>query len=156
MIGLTASTNAARVMADEASEAGAPMQTYNLAQFLGKLKDSDETREHVPVYPGDVLVVDEATQVSTEDALRVVQIARRCGAMVIGTFDPEQLGSVDAGGVFRLIAARHGSWKLTEVRRFSHAWEREASLRCARATSPRWPSTPPGPDLPRPAGPGIR
>ena len=129
VIGLTASTNAARVMADEAAKAGAPMQTYNLAQFLGKIKDSDETREHVPVYPGDVMVVDEASQVSTEDALRLVQIARRCGAMVIGTFDPEQLGSVDAGGVFRLIAAKHGSWKLTEVRRFNHAWERDASLK---------------------------
>ena len=74
------------------------METFNIAQFLGKIKDSDETRGHVPVYPGDVLVVDEATQVSTEDALRIAQIARQCGAMVIGTFDPEQLGSVDAGG----------------------------------------------------------
>ena len=129
VIGLTASTNAARVMADEAAQAGAPMQTFNIAQFLGKIKDSGETRGHVPVYPGDVLVVDEATQVSTEDALRIAQIARRSGAMVIGTFDPEQLGSVDAGGIFPLIAARHGSYRLTEVRRFTSAWEREASLK---------------------------
>jgi conjugative relaxase-like TrwC/TraI family protein len=129
VIGLTASTNAARVMADEAARAGAPMQTFNIAQFLGKIKDSSETRGHVPVYPGDVLVVDEATQVSTEDALRIVQVARQSGAMVIGTFDPEQLGSVDAGGVFRLIAARHGSYRLTEVRRFTNAWERDASLK---------------------------
>jgi conjugative relaxase-like TrwC/TraI family protein len=129
VIGLTASTNAARVMADEAARAGARMETCNIAQFLGKIKDSDETRGHVPVLPGDVLVVDEATQVSTEDALRIAQIARRCGAMVIGTFDPEQLGSVDAGGIFPLIAARHGSYRLTEVRRFTSAWEGEASLR---------------------------
>ena len=129
VIGLTASTNAARVMADEAARAGAPMQTFNIAQFLGKIKDSSETRQHVSVYPGDVLVVDEATQVSTKDALRIAQIARRCGAMVIGTFDPEQLGAVDAGGIFPLIAARHGSYRLTEVRRFNHAWERDASLK---------------------------
>ena len=83
----------------------------------------------MPVYPGDVLVVDEATQVSTEDAQRIAQIARRSGAMVIGTFDPEQLGAVDAGGIFPLIAARHGSYRLTEVRRFTNAWERDASLR---------------------------
>ena len=82
-LGLTASTNAARVMADEAQQAGAPMETFNIAQFLGKIKDSDETRGHVPVYPGDVLVVDEATQVSTEDMLRIVQIAEMAGAMVI-------------------------------------------------------------------------
>jgi conjugative relaxase-like TrwC/TraI family protein len=129
VIGLTASTNAARVMADEAAQAGARMETYNIAQFLGKLKDTDRTRGHVPVYPGDVLVVDEATQVSTEDALRIAQVARQCGAMVVGTFDPEQLGAVDAGGIFPLIAARHGSYRLTEVRRFRSAWEREASLK---------------------------
>ena len=64
VIGLTASTNAARVMADEAKKAGAPMITRNIAQFLGKIKDSDRTRGHMEVYPGDVLVVDEASQVS--------------------------------------------------------------------------------------------
>ena len=129
VIGLTASTNAARVMADEARQAGAPMETFNIAQFLGKIKDSDETRGHVPVYPGDVLVIDEASQVSTDDMLSIVQVARRCGAMVIETGDTEQLGAVDAGGMFRLIAARHGSWRLAEVRRFRNAWEREASLK---------------------------
>jgi conjugative relaxase-like TrwC/TraI family protein len=129
VIGLTASTNAARVMADEAQEAGAPMITANIARFLGKIKDSDQTRGHMPVYPGDVLVVDEATQVSTEDALRIVQVARQCGATVVGTFDPAQLGSVDAGGIFPLIAARYGFFQLTEVRRFRNAWERNASLR---------------------------
>ncbi len=81
------------------------------------------------VYPGDVLVVDEASQVSTEDMGRIVEVARRCGAMVIGVGDTEQLEAVDAGGIFRLIAARHGHWRLHEVRRFRHAWERDASLR---------------------------
>ena len=132
VIGLTASTNAARVMADEAEQAGAPMITRNIAQFLGKIKDSDKTRGHMEVYPGDVLVVDEATQVSTEDALKITQVARRCGAMVVATFDPAQLGAVDAGGIFPLIAARHGAAELTEVRRFRNAWERDASLRLRR------------------------
>ena len=129
VIGLSASTNAARVMAAEAQQAGAPMETFNIAKFLGKIKDSDETRGHVPVYPGDVLVVDEASQVSTGDMLRIVQVARQCGAMVILAGDTEQLGAVDAGGMFRLLAARHGSWKLAEVRRFRNAWERDASLK---------------------------
>jgi AAA domain/TrwC relaxase len=132
VIGLTASTNAARVMADEAERAGARMETFNIAQFLGKIKDSDKTRGHVPVYPGDVLVVDEATQVSTDDAARIVQVARQSSAMVVATFDPEQLGAVDAGGIFPLIAARHGSYELQEVRRFRNAWERDASLRLRR------------------------
>jgi hypothetical protein len=49
--------------------------------------------------------------------------------MVILAGDTGQLEAVDAGGIFRLIAARHGHWKLTEVRRFRLAWERDASLR---------------------------
>ena len=157
VIGLTASTNAARVMAAEAEAAGAPMITRNIAQFLGKIKDSDRTRGHMEVYPGDVLVVDEASQVSTEDMGRIVEVARRCGAMVIGVGDTEQLEAVDAGGIFRLIAARHGHWRLHEVRRFRSAWERDASLRlrprrrggAGRVRRPR-------PDPPRAAGPGFR
>jgi conjugative relaxase-like TrwC/TraI family protein len=129
VLGLTASTNAARVMAGEAERAGAPMETFNIARFLGKIKDSGKTRGHVPVFPGDVLVVDEASQVSTEDMLRIVQAAEMAGAFVILVGDTEQLGSVDAGGIFRLIAARHGSWRLAEVFRFRNAWEREASLK---------------------------
>ena len=132
VIGLTASTNAARVMAAEAEVAGAPMITRNIAQFLGKIKDSDQTRGHLEVYPGDVLVVDEASQVSTEDMGRVVEVARRGGARVVGVGDTGQLEAVDAGGIFRLIAARHGHWELAEVRRFRHAWERDASLRLRR------------------------
>jgi len=132
VIGLTASTNAARVMAEEARQAGAPMLTANIAQFLGKIKDSGRTRPHMPVYPGDVLVVDEASQVGTEDMLRIVRIARQCGAMIVAVGDTEQLEAVDAGGIFRLIAARHGHYQLTEVRRFRHAWERDASLRLRR------------------------
>ena len=36
---------------------------------------------------------------------------------------------MEAGGIFRLLARRHGNWKLTEVRRFAQSWERAASLR---------------------------
>ncbi|MGH7732712.1 MAG: MobF family relaxase, partial [Gemmatimonadales bacterium] len=124
VIGLAASENAARVLAGEGMT-----EACNIAKFLGKIKDSDQARPHVPVHEGDVIVVDEATQASTGDVLRIVQIARNAGALVAGTFDPEQLGSVDAGGIFPLIAARHGSWRLTEVRRFRHAWEAAASLK---------------------------
>ena len=124
VIGLTLSENAARALAGEGMT-----ETYNLAQFLGKVKDGGKTRPHVPVHEGDVLVVDEATQVSTADLLRVMDIAQQSGAMIIGTFDPEQLGAVEAGGMFPLIAKRHGSRRLYDVRRFERAWEREASLK---------------------------
>ena len=43
VLGLTASENAARVLAGEGMT-----ETYNIAKFLGKIRDSDETRGHVP------------------------------------------------------------------------------------------------------------
>ena len=41
---------------------------------------------------------------------RIVEVARRCGAMVIGVGDTEQLEAVDAGGIFRLH--RRPAWPL--------------------------------------------
>jgi hypothetical protein len=104
-------------------------ECYNIARFLGKIKDSDETRPHIPVHAGDVLVLDEATQIATDDLLRIMQIARRSGAMIAEVGDFEQLGPVEAGGMFRLVAMRHVYWRLFDVRRFARAWERDASLK---------------------------
>ena len=124
VIGITLGENAARVMADEGFT-----ETYNLAQFLGRLKGTDRTRGHVPVYANDVLILDEASQFATADLLRLWQILEETGARMKPVGDTEQLGPVEAGGMFRLLASRHGNWKLTEVRRFAESWERHASLR---------------------------
>ena len=127
VIGLTTSTNAARVLADEGLDAA-----HNIAHFLGKIKDSDETRGNIPVHRGDVLVVDEASQVSTNDLLRITIIARQVGARVILTGDTAQLASPENGGMMRLIAHDHGHWQLHEVRRFNEKWEQRASLKLRR------------------------
>ena len=124
VIGITLGENAARVMADEGMT-----ETYNVARFLGKIKDSDKTRGHVPVYANDVLVLDEASQFATADVLRIWQILTDSGARAKPVGDTEQLGPVEAGGIFRLLARKHGNWKITEVRRFAESWERAASLR---------------------------
>jgi conjugative relaxase-like TrwC/TraI family protein len=123
VIGLTTSENAARVLAGEGMT-----ECYNVAQFLGRIKDSDRTRGHVPVYAGDVLVIDEASQMSTADQVSIRAIAEKCGAQLKMVGDTEQLGGVEAGGIFRLTAAEHGHWNLYDVRRFTRAWERDASL----------------------------
>jgi hypothetical protein len=57
---------------------------------------------------------------------------------VILTGDTEQPGPVEAGGMFRLIAAEAGHWKLAEVRRFNEAWEREASLKLRAGDLAAW------------------
>jgi AAA domain len=57
---------------------------------------------------------------------------------VILTGDTEQLGPVEAGGMFRLIAAEGERYHLPEVRRFTEGWERKASLQLRTAELTAW------------------
>ena len=124
VIGLTTSTNAARVLAHEGLA-----ESYNIAAFLGKVEGSDELRRPVPLHRDDILVLDEASQLSTADLAMIEEAARQAGARIIATGDTAQLGGVDAGGMFRLLAQEVPAAELHEVRRFAAAWEREASVR---------------------------
>jgi len=124
VIGLTTSTNAARVLAHEGLA-----ESYNIAEFLGKTEGSDELRRPVPLHRDDVLVLDEASQLATTDLAMIAEAARRAGARVIATGDTAQLGAVEAGGMLRLLAQEVPAAQLYEVRRFDAVWEREASVR---------------------------
>ena len=124
VIGLATSTNAARVLANEGLA-----ESYNIAEFLGKTEGSDELRRPVPVHAGDVLVIDEATQASTADLAMLLEAARVAGARVVLVGDTQQLGSPEAGGMFRLLAKEVPAAELTEVRRFASPWEAAASIR---------------------------
>ena len=101
VIGLTTSTNAARVLQHEGLA-----ESYNIAEFLGKTEGSGELRRPVPLHRDDVLVLDEASQLSTADLAMVQEAARQARARVIATGDTAQLGAVEAGGMFRLLAQR--------------------------------------------------
>ncbi len=124
VVGLTTSTSAAHTLAGEGLA-----DSSNLAVFLGRIKDSDRTRGHLPVRPGDLLVLDEASMVPTGDLAAVEAIATRVGAKILLTGDPAQLSSPGAGGAMRLLADDHGYYQLVTVQRFDAEWEREASLR---------------------------
>jgi hypothetical protein len=99
VIGLTTSTNAARVLQHEGLA-----ESYNIAGFLGKVEGSDELRRAVPLHQNDVLVLDEASQLSTTDLAMIGDAARQAGARVVATSDTAQLGAVEAGGMFWLLA----------------------------------------------------
>jgi conjugative relaxase-like TrwC/TraI family protein len=124
VIGLTTSTNAARVLAHEGLA-----ESYNIAEFLGKTEGSDELRRPVSLHRDDVLVLDEASQLSTADLAMIGEAAQQAGARVIATGDTAQLGAVEAGGMFRLLAREVPAAELHEVRRFDAEWERQASIR---------------------------
>ena len=86
-------------------------------------------RRPVPLHQDDVLVLDEASQLSTGDLAMLGEAARQAGARVIATGDTAQLGAVEAGGMFRLLAQEVPAAQLHEVRRFTARWERQASVR---------------------------
>jgi conjugative relaxase-like TrwC/TraI family protein len=133
VIGLATSTNAARQLAIE----GLP-ESHNIARFLGRLPGTDVTRGHIPLSPGDVLVVDEGSQVPTVDLVAIQSAAVQAGARVVLTGDTAQLSSVGAGGVMAEVARRQGYWKLHEVRRFAEPWEARASLRLREGDVKAW------------------
>ena len=124
VIGLATATNAARVLASEGLA-----ESYNIAQFLGKIEGSGELRLPVPLHENDVLVLDEASQLATADLAMVQEAARQAGARLVLVGDTEQLGAVDAGGMFRLLVQEVPCAELHEVRRFDAAWEADASVR---------------------------
>jgi len=57
------------------------------------------------------------------------EAARQAGARVIATGDTAQLGAVEAGEMFRLLAQEVPAAELHEVRQFAAQWERDASVR---------------------------
>jgi hypothetical protein len=101
--------------------------------------------------PGTVVVLDEATQVSTRNAERLLRHATRAGAVLVPVGDPAQLGSVGAGGWFaHLVATKPRVPELTaNQRQRGRAWRRCAlrSPACAAACpptrAPRWTGWPP-------------
>ena len=131
VIGLTASTNASRVMRGDGLATEGLAEAYNIAQFLGRLEDGG-SRGAMRIARDDVLVIDEASQVSTTDLAAIQAVASAAGARIVLTGDTAQLGAVEAGGMMRLIASDLGHWELAEVRRFDAEWERLASLQLRR------------------------
>ena len=123
VIGITASQSARNTLA-----AGVPV-SYNAAQFLGHLPGRRGARGPVPIGPGTLLVIDEASMLSGSDLADLIAYAKSCGAKIILAGDISQLQAVENGGGMSLLSARLGYARLAEPVRFRHAWEQAASLR---------------------------
>ncbi|MFI6576634.1 MobF family relaxase [Nocardiopsis sp. NPDC050513] len=117
--GLAVAQNAAQVLAAEGMD-----DAWNTTRWLQEVESGA-----VRVERGQLLVVDEASMVTTDHMSRIAEIARRSGAKILLTGDSEQLSAPGAGGLMRQLVADQGSFELTGVRRFHAAWERDASVR---------------------------
>lgn len=75
----------------------------------------------------DILVVDEAGMLGSNQMAQLLAEAERGGAKVILIGDPQQLQAIEAGAAFRAISEQVSAIELTEVRRQKKAWQQEAT-----------------------------
>ncbi|WLQ05680.1 MobF family relaxase [Arthrobacter oryzae] len=102
-----------------------PLTTL-LAQRATRLAaEQDRWRFH----PNQLVVVDEASMVSTLQLSALVQQARDAGAKVLLVGDPGQLDAIDAGGVLGWLDRQGKTVRLSTIWRFKEAWEQGASLK---------------------------
>ena len=123
VIGITASQSARNTLA-----AGVP-QSYNAAQFLGHLPGRRGARGPVRIGPGTLLVIDEASMISSPDLADLIAYAAARRAKIILAGDTSQLQAVENGGGMSLLADALGYVRLAEPVRFRAPWEQAASLR---------------------------
>ena len=123
VIGITPSQSARNTLA-----AGVPV-SYNTAQFLGHLPGRRGVRGPVPIGPGTLLVIDEASMISGPDLADLIAYAQVRGAKIILAGDTSQLQAVENGGGMSLLAAALGYARLAQPVRFRAPWEQAASLR---------------------------
>lgn len=119
VIGLAPSAAAAAVLGDELS-----ITTENTAKWIHEHQYGSWTFR-----AGQLVIVDEASLAGTFALDRITSHASELGAKVLLVGDEAQLQAVDAGGAFgMLVRDRNDAPRLSDVRRFRHDWEKQASL----------------------------
>jgi conjugative relaxase-like TrwC/TraI family protein len=119
VVGLAPSAAAAQVLAEDLGIA-----TENLAKWWQTHLD-----EGVVFRAGQLVIIDEASLAGTVQLDRITALAADAGAKVLLVGDFAQLQSVEAGGAFSLLVhERADAPELIDVHRFTHEWEKAASL----------------------------
>ncbi|GKV73706.1 hypothetical protein NCCP2145_30870 [Pseudarthrobacter sp. NCCP-2145] len=76
-----------------------------------------------------LIIVDEASMVSTFQLAALVQQAQDAGAKILLVGDPGQLDAIDAGGVLGWLDRQGQATRLSTIWRFHEEWERASSLK---------------------------
>ena len=119
VVGLAPSAVAAQVLADDLGIA-----TENTAKWWQNHLIHGTTFE-----ARQLVIIDEASLAGALSLDRITHLAHEAGAKVLLVGDYAQLQSVDAGGAFAMIARdRADTPELVDVHRFTHVWEKTASL----------------------------
>ena len=81
------------------------------------------------IRPGALVIMDEAGMTDRAGMVAVARLCETAGAKLVLVGDHLQLESPEARGALRLMAQSAESFELDQVHRFTHQWERDASLR---------------------------
>jgi conjugative relaxase-like TrwC/TraI family protein len=146
VVGLATSQIATQVLTGEG------LAARNISQWLAvqqRLSDGRGFGDDLEwrLAAGDLVVIDESAMTNMPDLAAVHDIVCQAGAKLLLTGDHRQLAAVGAAGGMDMIARISPVYELAEARRFTHQWERDASLRLRegdesalprrRATRPR-------------------
>ena len=125
VVGLAPSARAAAELATATGET-----TDTLAKWLHTHNSTTRGAQAKSALDGrTVVIVDEASMASTLDLDPLITAAARAGAKVVLVGDPAQIGVVNGpGGMLAALARAGHGVELADIHRFSHPWERQASL----------------------------
>ena len=76
---------------------------------------------------GTVVIVDEAAMLDARITGELLTAARASGSKLILAGDDHQLASIERGGLFTELKARHGAAEITEITRQQVDWQRGAA-----------------------------
>jgi conjugative relaxase-like TrwC/TraI family protein len=108
-----------------AQQAGRRRRHQRLSAYLAGLRAE---HDRWSFRPNQLVIVDEASMAGTMELATLAREANAAGAKLLLVGDDAQLGAADTAGAFRLVARETDAAQLTDVWRFSHDWERDASL----------------------------
>jgi conjugative relaxase-like TrwC/TraI family protein len=123
VFGVAPSATAADVLS---FETGVIADTVDKLLIEHHLHRAPLPRYRLPV--GTTLIVDEAGMIPTARLAELADLADLRGWRVVMVGDPMQFTSVGRGGMYGLLTDTFGAIELDRVHRFTHEWERDASL----------------------------
>ena len=88
--------------------------------------------DKVQINKGDVYVIDEAGMVGSKQLAGMMARIEKSGAKLVLAGDPDQLQPIAAGGAFRAITERTGYAEVSQIRRQTEDWQKDASMAFAR------------------------
>ena len=104
------------------------LEATSVARLLAQMDGGDGAEADSSLLsPRTVLLVDEAGMVGSAELAALIEAADRAQAKLVLVGDHQQLGEIEAGGLYRALAERGDPILLDEVIRHNHDVDREAA-----------------------------